>query len=51
MRIIHAKTDSMGRRRVIAAENVFADEPGFDAPPEDGEDTILDDEIEDMGED
>lgn len=51
MRIIHSKTDVRGKRNIFSAENVFADEPGFEAPPEDGEDTILDDEVEDMGED
>ena len=32
MRIIHSKTDFKGKRNIFSAENVFADEPGFEAP-------------------
>lgn len=32
MRIVHAKTDSQGKRKIVAADNVFADEPEFNAP-------------------
>lgn len=51
MKIVHAKTDSTGKK--IMAANVFADEPGFDAPPLDNDPDMMEEEVveEDMGED
>ena len=31
MKIVHAKTDANGKKKIVAA-NVFADEPGFEGP-------------------
>lgn len=55
MKIVHAKTDSKGRRRVFAAENVFEDEGGFDGgfadgPELNGEENT-DEVADDLGED
>ena len=51
MKIVHAKTDSIGKKKIMAAEdNMFADEPEFDGPDLDGEENAAEVE-EDMGED
>lgn len=54
MKIVHAKTDSKGKKRIVAADNVFADEMGdelgFDGPELDDEENI-EEVSEDMGED
>ena len=53
MKIVHAKTDLHGRRKIVAADdNVFADEPGFDMPDMDGEENVEETGLNaDMGED
>ena len=49
MRIIHAKTDANGKKHILAAENVFEDEGGFEGPELDGEENT-DEVAEDLGE-
>lgn len=51
MKIVHAKTDSMGKKKIVAA-NVFADEPEFDAPPLENDPDPVETEVieEDLGE-
>ena len=49
MRIIHAKTNSNGKRRIYADENVFADEYEFEGA--DLDDVSTEDIKDDMGED
>lgn len=55
MKIVHAKTDAIRRKRIFAADgNVFEDEPDFDGPTlENDADTVEEEVIgeEDMGED
>lgn len=53
MRIIHAKTDSTGKKKIFADENVFADMgEDFDGPDLDGEENVEEMGLdEDMGED
>ena len=51
MKIVHAKTDFTGKKRIVA-ENVFADEPGFEGPnlDEDVEEDIIDENLGEEGE-
>ena len=52
MKIVHAKTDSTGKKRIVAA-NVFADEPDFSGPDLENDVDTVEEEVveEDMGED
>lgn len=51
MKIVHAKTDANGKKKIVAA-NVFADEPGFEGPDVEDEDAVEEEIVdEDLGED
>jgi len=52
MKIVHAKTDTKsGRKNVFAADNVFEDMPGFEAPvDEDIEEEVIDENLGEDGE-
>lgn len=54
MKIVHAKTNPKRPMMVLAADNVFGDEPGFEGPEGGDEDMSVDEEEEideDLGED
>lgn len=52
MKIVHAKTDANGKKKIVAA-NVFADEPGFENPTTEDDEDAVEEEIADadLGED